>query len=55
MPSTAPMNVLVSPNATSTELSIIPNGGTTNPAISSPHPTIVRIEATTNLKFSFDF
>lgn len=55
MPSTAPTNVLVSPNATSTEPSIIPSGGTINPAISSPHPTAVSIVATASLEFSFDF
>ena len=51
----APTNVLVSPNATSTELSIIPNGGTINPAINSPHPNIVNIRAIASLQFSFVF
>ena len=45
----AATKVLVSPNATRTELSIIPNGGTIKPAINNPLPTIVRITAINNL------
>lgn len=47
------MNVLVSPKATNTELSIIPSGGTIKPAISNPLPTIVKITAMINLMFNF--
>jgi len=47
------MKVEVSPKATKTELSIIPKGGTINPAIRRPLPTIVRITAISNLVFSF--
>lgn len=43
MPSDVPAKVNISPNATSTDESMTPMGGTINPAISRQHPTTISI------------
>lgn len=52
MPNKAPAKVQVSPNATSTLLSITPKGLTIKPAISKPQPTTTSIIADINYIFN---